>query len=82
MYINIIKMVIEVSKKYLPTISIGYNDPRVKIVVGEGKKFLEENKGKFDVIITDSCDTSSTAASPLFGPEFFKAAYHSLTDDG
>lgn len=75
-------MVIEVSKKYLPKISIGYKDPRVKINIGEGKKFLEQNKNKFDVIITDSCDTSSTAASPLFGPDFFKAAYEALTEDG
>lgn len=79
---NFIKDVIEVSKKFLPTISCGFNDPRVKINIGDGLTYLKDNIDHFDVIITDSCDNSSKAASPLFGEEYFKAAKESLKEDG
>ncbi len=50
--------VIEVSKKYLPMTAVGFSDPRVKVHIQDGNVFLEDNKGKFDVIITDSSDSS------------------------
>ena len=48
--------VIEVSKEYLPTLAVGYKDPRVKVHVQDGAKFLVDHKESFDVIITDSSD--------------------------
>lgn len=48
--------VIEVSKEFLPSMSIGYKDPKVKVYVEDGIKFMEKNKNKYDVIITDSSD--------------------------
>lgn len=48
--------VISVSKKYLPTLAKGYDDPRVSVQIMDGAKFLEENQETFDVIITDSSD--------------------------
>ena len=50
------KDVIEVSKKYLPSLAKGYDDPRVTVHVMDGAKFMEENRDSFDVIITDSSD--------------------------
>jgi spermidine synthase len=50
------QMVVEVSKKFLPTISCGFNDPRVKIHIRDGLEFMREHKNEFDVIITDSSD--------------------------
>ena len=47
---------IDASKKYLPQTAVGYSNPKVKLHVQDGVKFIEEYEGKFDVIITDSSD--------------------------
>ena len=36
--------------------SVGFSDPRVQIHIQDGAKFMEDHKGRFDVIITDSSD--------------------------
>ena len=51
-----LQRVIEVSKEYLPTLAVGYKDPRVKVHVQDGAKFLIDHQESFDVIITDSSD--------------------------
>ena len=51
-----LQRVIEVSKEYLPTLAVGYKDPRVKVHVQDGAKFLVDHRESFDVIITDSSD--------------------------
>jgi predicted membrane-bound spermidine synthase len=48
--------VINVSKKYLPSLAKGYDDPRVTVKIMDGAKFMDENQDSFDVIITDSSD--------------------------
>jgi spermidine synthase len=46
--------VIEFCKKYLyPWHQGAFNSPRCKLVVGDAKKFIEEQDEKFDVIISD-----------------------------
>uniref|UniRef100_A0A914X1F0 PABS domain-containing protein n=1 Tax=Plectus sambesii TaxID=2011161 RepID=A0A914X1F0_9BILA len=74
-------MVIEASKKYLPHMSCGFNDPKLTLLVGDGFKFLKENKTLFDVIITDSSDPVGPAES-LFGESYYRLLETSLTDDG
>ena len=47
---------IEVSKKFLPSLSIGFEDPRVEVHIEDGVEFMKRHRNKFDVIITDSSD--------------------------
>lgn len=75
------KDVIDAAKKYLPTLAIGYDDPRVTVRVMDGSKFLDENKDSFDVIITDSSDPVGPA-SVLFETPFYNAMFASLRDGG
>ena len=42
--------VIDVSKKYLPSLAKGYDDPRVTVHVMDGAVFMEQNKDYFDVV--------------------------------
>ena len=51
-------MVIDVSKKFLPGVAIGWNDPRVKLHCGDASLFIQrpECQGYFDVIISDTSD--------------------------
>lgn len=48
--------VIEISKKYFPTISSGFSDPRLTLHIQEGLEFVKTKKEYYDVIITDCCD--------------------------
>jgi spermidine synthase len=75
------KDVIDAAKKYLPTLAMGYDDPRVTVHVMDGSKFLDENKDSFDVIITDSSDPVGPA-SVLFETPFYNAMFASLRDSG
>jgi spermidine synthase len=73
--------VIDVSKKHLPSLACGYDDPRVKVYVMDGAKFMDENRDSFDVIITDSSDPVGPA-SVLFETPFYDAMHRSLRDGG
>ncbi len=55
--------------------------PKVKIVIGDGFKFLAENTSTYDVIITDSSDPVGPAAS-LFEKPYFQLLHDALTPGG
>lgn len=48
--------VIQVSKKFLPSMAIGYSSSKLTLHVGDGFEFMKQNQDAFDVIITDSSD--------------------------
>lgn len=75
------EMVINASKKFLPTISVGFNDPRVKVHIGDGFEYMKQHANEFDVIITDSSDPEGPANN-LFGESYFKLTKDALKDDG
>ena len=72
--------VIEASKKFLPSVSCGYSDPRVKVFCEDGIEFVKNNKG-YDVIIIDSTDPIGPAEG-LFSREFYKNIHEALNEDG
>lgn len=41
--------VIRLSKLYLPDMAAGFFHPKVEVFVGDGFKFLEDNKNSYDV---------------------------------
>jgi len=55
--------------------------PRVRVYVGDGFKFLEENTSTYDVIITDSSDPVGPAAS-LFQKPYFQLLHDALRPGG
>ncbi|XP_045155136.1 spermidine synthase, partial [Echinops telfairi] len=58
--------VIQVSKKFLPGMAVGYSSPKLTLHVGDGFEFMKQNQDAFDVIITDSSDPmGKRAARPL-----------------
>jgi spermidine synthase len=73
--------VVELSKKYLPEISCGLDDPRAEVFIGDGIKYVLDRKNEFDVIIVDSTDPFG-AAEGLFNVNFYKSLYECLTEDG
>ena len=52
----ILQKVIEVSKKYLPKMAVGFESAKLKLHIGDGFEYMKKHQGEFDVIITDSSD--------------------------
>ncbi len=73
--------VILVSEKYFPSIAGKLKDPKVKIFIEDGNRFLEEKKEYYDVIIMDSSDPVG-ASEVLFSEDFYKKVKQSLKKDG
>lgn len=80
-FVEIDEEVINVSKKFFPSVSSAIEDPRVKIKCMDGAEFVKELENALDVIIVDSTDIIGFARS-LFTVEFFKSVRNALTEDG
>ncbi len=79
--VEIDRDVVEVCKKFLPTVSAGLNDERVNINYEDGLKFVRNTKDKYDLIIVDSTDPFGPGEG-LFTREFYGNCYRTLSDDG
>ena len=73
--------VIEVSKKWLPGMAVGYDDPRVDVIVADGMKYVESVSGKYDVIVVDSSDPIGPGEA-LFKKTFYEALKGALKPGG
>lgn len=73
--------VVDVSKKYLPTMSIGFDSEKLKLIICDGFNYIQEHKGEFDVIITDSSDPIGPATN-LFTATYFKLLRDALKPKG
>ncbi|MCK4935185.1 MAG: polyamine aminopropyltransferase [Simkaniaceae bacterium] len=80
--VDIDSSVIEMSIKYLPTVSNGaYDHPKTKVVIQDASIFIQDTEEKYDVIICDSTDPIGPA-EVLFTPEFYSACYGALNKGG
>ena len=73
--------VIAASKTYLPDLACGYDDPRVKINIADGSKFILEKPEYYDLIIVDSTDPGGPGA-PLFTAGFYANLKRALRPGG
>jgi spermidine synthase len=80
-FVEIDEEVINISKKFFPTVSYAIEDKRVEIMCMDGAEFVKEREGDIDVIIVDSTDIVGFAKS-LFTVEFFKSVKDALSDNG
>ncbi|MDD5528420.1 MAG: polyamine aminopropyltransferase [bacterium] len=55
--VEIDEKVIETSKKFLPELSKGLNDPRVEVVIMDAAVYAKKAKEKYDIILVDSAGT-------------------------
>jgi|YNPMSStandDraft_1061717.scaffolds.fasta_scaffold00005_55 spermidine synthase len=79
--VEIDKLVVELSKKYLPHLTKSLEDKRVNLYIEDGFKFLKNKKNEYDIIIIDSTDPD-TIAKELFSGNFYQEVYDALTDSG
>ncbi|HBK86545.1 MAG TPA: spermidine synthase [Firmicutes bacterium] len=79
--VDIDERVVELSKQYLPSISCGFDDPRVTVNIEDGLAYVKRAKNEFDLIIVDSTDPIGPAVG-LFAQEFYRDLYAALKEDG
>lgn len=73
--------VIDVCKKYLPTIAGKLDDPRVEVVVQDGSAYIARHQNAFDVILIDSTDPIGPGEK-LFTESFYRDTLAALTENG
>lgn len=59
-----------------------FADPRIKIVSGDGRRYIESCGRKFDIIEADALRPFSSRAGMLYSKEYFQAMKNSLNDGG
>lgn len=74
-------LVVEASKKYIPSTAGALSDPRARVLIQDGVRFVAETAERFDVVIVDSTEPFGPAKE-LFGPAFYKDVRRILTEDG
>ena len=74
-------MVIDVCKKYFPTVSCGLSDSRVEIKVEDAIEFIKDKKNEYDIILIDSTDPMGPGEG-LFTEEFYTNIMNSLKEGG
>jgi len=74
--------VIDLCRQHFPEVSAGaYDDPRTRVVIADGTKFVAETDERFDVIMVDSTDPIGPGAV-LFTREFYADCARCLKPGG
>lgn len=74
-------MVIDVCKKYLPTIGCELDNPKVEMQVRDGIEYIKTQKNQFDIILIDSTDPMGPGTG-LFTEEFYTNVKEALKEGG
>ena len=75
---------IELLKKHLPWSKEGFKDPRLKLIIMEGREFLSKQPDdRYDLIIMDVTDPAEySPALKLYTREFYRIAFKKLRNWG
>jgi spermidine synthase len=82
--VDIDKQVVDICRQYLPAIhQHAFDDPRAEIYYTDARKYLEETKEKFDVIIIDLVEPLEVGpACLLYTQEYYQIIRDRLNDGG
>ncbi|MDX1485658.1 MAG: polyamine aminopropyltransferase [Alphaproteobacteria bacterium] len=80
--VEIDEQVVTASRRHLPGLSAGaFEDPRTRLIIGDGSAFVAETDERYDVVIIDSTDPVGPAVS-LFQEPFYGRCATVLGTDG
>lgn len=82
--VDLDKAVVDCAREYLAPFHQGaFSDPRTELLYQDGRRYLEEVKEPFDVIIIDlTCPMEGGPSYLLFTEEFYRLVRKRLTDQG
>jgi len=80
--VEIDEAVVTACRKHMPGISAGaFEDPRARLEIADGARWLFESDERFDAILIDSSDPVGPN-EPLFNGDFYRACATHLAPDG
>ena len=79
--VEIDKMVVDTAKKYFPKIARSFKNPRLKLRIQDGVRFVRESSQIFDVVLVDSTDPVGPAKK-MFGAPFYRDIFRLLSKEG
>ena len=80
--VEIDDQVIQLSRRHLPSLSAGaFDDPRTRVVITDGAKYVEETDDRYDLIIVDSTDPLGPG-EVLFTERFYAGCKRCLEPKG
>lgn len=75
--------VVEAGDRFFANVShTPSHDPRVKVIIGDGRNFMTQSDKKYDVIVSEPSNPWITGVSNLFTVDYWKLARSRLADDG
>lgn len=75
--------VVDLTKKYLPSMACGFASPKLTLTIGDGLEFLKQHEGEYDVIISDNSDgIPNSPAAALFQESYFVLMKKALKPNG
>ncbi|HEX8440094.1 fused MFS/spermidine synthase [Archangium sp.] len=80
--VEILPAMVEVADMFMPH-NFGYHrNPRVRVVVDDGRHYLTRLKDKFDIVSINVSDPRLPGGSSLFHTDFYDIVKQHLTEDG
>ncbi len=79
--VDIDEELIKLTRKHIPIAEKAFKDPRTKIIIEDGKKFVLNTKEKFDIIILDLGDPEGPSVQ-LFTKDFYEQVKKILEKKG
>ncbi|MFQ5912664.1 MAG: polyamine aminopropyltransferase [Nitrospinota bacterium] len=79
--VEIDEEVIEASRRFLPTLNTGFDDPRTSILFQDGIEFVKGRRDEYDVVVVDSTDPLGPAVG-LFEAPFYRNVFQVLRPGG
>lgn len=74
--------IIELCREHMPQVSKGaFDNPKVKVVLGDAQDVVANSKEHFDVIIID-CNDPIGPSEALYGKNFYQSVHEALKPDG
>ncbi len=82
--VEIDENIVQVSEKFLPSVSEGaLRNDKVELVIADGKEYIQNSKDKFDIVVLDLTDPlPGGPAEELFAEPFYQDVKRILSDDG
>lgn len=79
--VEIDRQVVAACRQFFPWLSSALKDKRAELVIGDGRKFIEETERRFDIVLIDSSDPVGPSV-PLHEGKFYKNLKRCLKSGG
>ncbi|MGQ9800922.1 MAG: fused MFS/spermidine synthase [Candidatus Saccharicenans sp.] len=81
-YVELDPALVELARKVLAGKATCLDDPRVKIHLVDGRKYLRQTPGRYELIICNLPEPATAQVNRFYTVEFFAAAREKLSADG